>query len=148
MADPFSIIEIAKTLFSGISAVSASINIWKLTRNKTQASASFDKTFETTKQSREAVLAAEQLVAIIPVEVIEDLEKRADTCWKDYRDVLGGPYLPNEVDRATESVQACVCRQLNYIYVLNRTIPDRWKEQWKAYNCEERYNSPKTKSMD
>lgn len=56
-------------------------------------------------------------------------------CWTGYRQVLGGNYLPTEVDAATDAVQRCVCRELNRIKQLNGNITERWKGQWEQFQC-------------
>ena len=131
-------IEFAKLFFSGISAAAAAIGVWQKTRDNRKAADTFDQVFEEIKDSGEAEEAAEQLVKIIPGEVIKDLEARADKCWSGYRDVLDGDYLPIEIDQATVAVQACVCRELSRIKVLNGHIPERWTAQWDTYSCENR----------
>ena len=101
--------EIARVLFAGMSAVATAAQAWRKHREAKLAAAAFDTTYHKTLASPEATAAAEELAAIIPADVIKDLEARAEQCWTGYRDVLGGDYLPNEVDKATGSVQ---CRAL------------------------------------
>ena len=127
--------ELARTLFAGISAAAAAIGVWQKSRDKGQAAKAFDTKFTQTRESVDSKGAAEELVAIIPPDVIKDLESRADHCWTSYRNVLGGEYLPDEVDSATIAVRACVCRELRRIHKLNGTIPPRWQPQWKLYEC-------------
>jgi hypothetical protein len=136
--DPSTAFEIAKTLFAGISAAAAAVQAWYRYRDAKLAAATFDTTYQQTLVSPETAAAADELAAIIPQEVIKDLEGRADQCWTGYRNVLGGDYLPDEVDKATESVQGCVCRELGRLYKLNASIPPRWQGQWKQYRCAER----------
>lgn len=133
--DPQLALELAKTLFAGVSAVAASISVWRKSRDKKQAAKAFDETLAAKRQSDDATGAARQLVSIIPPDVIADLEKRADACWTGYRQVLGGNYLPNEVDKATDAVQLCVCRELGRINTLNGSIPERWMGQWERFKC-------------
>lgn len=136
--DPVTL-EIARTLFAGISAVAAAIQVWYRSRDKRKAAAEFDARYEKTLVSPEAKDAATELVAIIPEDVIADLEKRADSCWTGFRNVLDDlEYLPEQVDKATEAVQACVCRELGRIQKLNGSIPPRWLPQWQRYDCEGR----------
>src|SRR2546425_6649761 len=131
--------EIARTLFAGTSAAAAAIQVWYRSRDKRSAAAEFDQVYETTLVSPDANAAATQLVAIIPEDVIRDLEKRAHSCWTGFRKVLDPQeYLPNEVDNATEAVQACVCRELARIHKLNGSIPQGWLPQWQRYDCEGR----------
>lgn len=134
-------LELALALFAGISAVADAIHIWQSTRDKPRAARAFDETYEKTLHAPESQKAAEQLVAIIPTDVIKELEERADSCWTSYRKVLGGEYLPDEVDNATASVQACVCRELQRINKLNGRIPNRWNGQWEQFKCAERSRS-------
>lgn len=128
-------LEIAKLFFSGISATAAAIGVWQKTRDSKKSAAVFDDVFDEVKESDVAEEAAVQLVKKIPGEVIKDLEARADLCWTNYRNVLGGEYLPAEIDQATAAVQACVCRELTRIKVLNGDIPERWMAQWEIYSC-------------
>ena len=130
--------DLANTLFAGINAVAAAVQAWVAYRDRHKAIEAYDVTFKHALGSPEARAAAEELVAIIPEEIIKDLEGRADTCWTGYRNVLGGDYLPDEVDKATDSVQACVCRELKRIHKLNGTIPPRWQGQWDRFQCHKR----------
>lgn len=130
------VIEIARLFFSGISAAASAIGVWQKSRDKKKAAETFDNKFNETKASKEAEVAALELVNIIPDDVIKDLEARADNCWTGFRKVLGGDFLPDEVDKATLSVKACVCRELKRIKELNGSIPERWKNQWDQYKCE------------
>lgn len=130
--------DLANTLFAGLSAVAAAVRAWVAFRDRKKAADAFDSTFTHDLNSAEAQAAAKELLDIIPVKVIEDLERRADDCWTGYRKVLGGDYLPDEVDKATDSVQACVCRELRRIDKLNGSIPPRWQGQWDRFACEKR----------
>ena len=128
--------EVAVLLFAGISAVMASIQVWQRTRDSSAAAQEFDREFNRAQYAPETLAAAEELLSIAPTEVIEDLENRADECWVGYRKVLGGDYLPEEIDKASDSVKHCVCRELWRIHKINGgRIPFRWKKQWDAYAC-------------
>ena len=127
--------ELAKTLFAGITAAAAAVQAWQRLRDAKAAAREFDRAFGASRASREAATAATELVAIIPQDVIRELEARADGCWTSYRKVLGGEYLPDEIDHATESVQSCVCRELSRIEKLTGSIPSRWRDQWRQYEC-------------
>ena len=130
--------DLANLFFAGISAVASAIQVWQFTRDKVKASLAFDETYTNTLASPESKEAAQQLVDVVPHEIVKDLEGRADKCWTRYRKVLGGDYLPDEIDEATDSVKGCVCRELRRIDELNGFIPDRWKSQWERFKCEER----------
>lgn len=132
-------LEIAATLFAGIQAVAAAIDVWQSSRSKRRAADAFDERFQESAQSNQAQQAAEELVHIIPEDVVRDLEKRAETCWTRFRKVLGGDFLPDEVDEATDSVRLCVCRELSRIKKLTGEIPDRWREQWDLYECRRQF---------
>ena len=93
--------------------MSAAINVWINTRDRSAAAAEFDKTLDQVRYSVVSDEAARDILSIIPGDVVADLEARADQCWTGYRQVLGGRYLPTEVDSATISLQACVCRELS-----------------------------------
>jgi hypothetical protein len=136
--DPISAFELARTLFAGISAAAAAIGVWQKSRDKKEAAAAFDKAYVEERESSRSKDAAQELLSIIPPDVVVGLESRADLCWTGYRTVLGGQYLPDEVDRATDAVQACVCRELRRLYKLSGQIPSRWKGQWERYKCADR----------
>ena len=127
--------ELAKALFAGISAAAAAVQAWYRHRDAEQAASTFDSVHALALAAPDTAAAAEQLLTVIPEAVIKDLEARADRCWTGYRRVLGGDYLPDEVDRATDAVQGCVCRELWRINKLNGSIPSRWKGQWEQYDC-------------
>ena len=136
-------LEIAKILYAGISAVAAAIRVWRRSSDKRvavpKAAAQFDEVYQATLASPEAIAAATELVAIIPEDVLRDLENRAQACWTLFRKALDPrEYLPDEIDNATEGVQACVCRELSRIRKLNGSIPDKWLPQWQRYDCENR----------
>jgi hypothetical protein len=137
--DPASALEIAKALFAGISAAAAAIQVWYKSREKAGAAREFDQVYKKTLESPQAAVAATELVAIIPEEIIRQLETRARACWTGFRKVLDPrEFLPDEVDNATEAVQACVCRELGRILKLNGEIPKEWLPQWQRYDCKGR----------
>ena len=133
--DSLSALEIAKILFAGISAAAAAIGVWRRRRDKKDAAATFDETFAAERDSLRARRAAEELVELIPRDVIDLLESRADLCWTGYRAVLEGNYLPDEIDRATDAVRGCVCHELRRIRTLTGKIPNRWRDQWERFKC-------------
>jgi hypothetical protein len=132
------VLVLARSLFSGVCAVAAGVAAWRATRSPAEAAVLFDKTMEHLKTSQDANLAAVQLSQLVPFEVIHSLELRAAKCWTGYRQVLDGNYLPQAIDEATESVQACVCQELGRIYALSGHMPDRWAAQWDLYKCKAR----------
>jgi hypothetical protein len=135
--DPLSMMEIAKLLFSGISAASAAIGVWQRERDRKAAAKAFDEALEEQRVSNESTLAGQELAALLPPDILRQLEGRAEACWNKYRKVLGDDkeFLPDEIDNATEAVKACICRELKRIRSLNGNIPDRWKKHWKQYAC-------------
>jgi hypothetical protein len=135
--DPLLTLEIAKTLFAGISAASAAVQAWFKSKEQRTAAATFRHTYQSVLTSPEAHAAAQELVLIMPAEALAKLEKRAASCWTRYDEVLNDDeFLPGEIDKASVAVQACVCRELNRIRVLNGMIPPRWEPQWALYDCE------------
>ena len=128
-------IEIAKTFFAGVSATASAFTSWHSYRNGKKAAEAFDESYNYHRTSEEGQLAAEQILKMVPPEVLKDLESRAARCWVGYRKTLDGGFLPDEIDEATEAVKQCVCRELRRIKSLTGTIPDRWKDQWYLYKC-------------
>lgn len=130
-----SILEIARVFFTGISALATSIGVWQKSRDGKKAAKVFDESYTKIRNSSESRLAAQELIGLMPKDILESLERRAEHCWSGYKGVLEGGFLPNEVDEATESVKACICRELRRIKKLNGYLPVKWNEHWNYYEC-------------
>jgi len=116
------------------SAAMQTIQTWFQVRDSRQAQQAFDERFRSARVDSEVRLQAEDLAQIVPAHILEQMAARVFRCWESYGDVLKGGFLPSEVDEATESVQACLCRELKRIYGLNGSIPPgEMRKWWKEY---------------
>ena len=80
----------------------------------------------------------DQIMELVPVTIIESIERRVRRCWDRYEEILNSDrFLPGEIDEATEAVIKCICRELKRLLRLNGEIPSgimrRW---WNEYSCD------------
>jgi nucleoside phosphorylase len=78
---------------------------------------------------------------LLPSTTIDIFVKRVNTCWNDYNKALASEdaFSHAELDRATNALVRCICRELTRVYKLNgNSIPNKgqWKVWWNTYKCE------------
>lgn len=86
------------------------------------------------KLEREAV----EINTLVPHNILSRFEKRVQNCWDSYNEVLAeeGGYLPGEIDEASISLIACICRELRRLNTVNGGIPNgKLLEYWDKYKC-------------
>lgn len=98
------------------------IQTWITYRDSQRAARVFSETLKVAPALRATQLQAYQLRSIVPEPVLSTMEGRARKCWERFDNVLNGQYLPDEVDEATASVKACICRELSRIRELNAGV--------------------------
>lgn len=127
-------VSIIATIKNGMEAIKAWYDIGdrQAARRKLE-----QEHMEKTAGSPEVVQEAQQLVILIPEDILRSFQERTEKCWTRYKIVLSAPgYLPEEVDEATQAVIACVCRELNRLFEVNKNIPDGvLKNYWDNYSC-------------
>lgn len=121
-------------IISGVSALLRAIDTWINYRDSQRAAQEFDLRMAQAQAEPAIRQQAELLATLVPQPVLDTMGDRARRCWDQYHDVLKGGYLPGEIDEATQSVKACICRELRRIHDLNGSIPpgdlSAW---WNAY---------------
>lgn len=83
-------------------------------------------------------IEASRLSFLIPEDIIRNILERLEKCWERYSNILKDDknYLPEEIDNATDAVIACICRELQRFYKLNKSIPAGiLREYWEKYAC-------------
>jgi|GEM_PF-6661175 len=80
------------------------------------------------------------LLDIIPADTITLFSNRLRTCWSDYNEALASEeaFSQQEIDRATNALMRCICRELNRVYRLNGNVlpNEQWKQWWDTYSCQ------------
>lgn len=124
----------AELIVSGISATLEAVQTWLQLRDRKKAAAAFSRA---STQSKAFEHNVEQLVSLVPPDVLELMDKRVRRCWVRYSEVLvdEDSFLPPEVDDATDAVKRCVCRELQRIRSLNGEVlpPGILSDWWAAY---------------
>jgi hypothetical protein len=102
-------------------------------RDSRRARQAFDSRLADARTDPQVLVQGKILGAIVPADVLELMVKRVWQCWTDYKEVLDGAMTP-EIDRATEGIKQCLCRELARIRDLNKGIPDgELRKWWDAY---------------
>jgi len=128
---------IAELITATISAGMQAIDLWLTLRDRNKAKTALLQ-IPFIQYTPENVAEAQNLINLIPQELLEALCARIQKCFDNYGMVLNDEqYLPQQIDSATEAVKKCVCRELNRIYSLNGSIPDGiLRRYWSQYKCE------------
>lgn len=120
-----------ENLLITLSKTNEAINAWESSKSKAE-----------TKQVLSSPVKIENrnlinLINLVPDKTIDILTKRINTCFVNYNIVLeSDDYLEPEIDKATENVIKCVCRELKRLKKVNGSIPKELKAHWKDYNCD------------
>jgi len=79
----------------------------------------------------------EQLQILIPESILSLFQKRITACWNDYHEILAseGEYMDPQIDRFTNALMRCICRELKRVKQLNGFIPEQFLETWNTYGC-------------
>jgi len=122
-------------LISIFSAALQSVQTWFQVRDSKRAADAAKLQFQHAQTDPRMRAQADLLIQLVPSEVLQLMIGRVNGCWDDYSAVLSGEFLPNEVDKATLSIKACLCRELKRIYDLNGSIPEGPLRSWWENYC-------------
>jgi hypothetical protein len=128
----------AEIIVASIAAASQAIQTWMNLHDRSLALKAAARTLEERSDSYETKDQAEQLAELIPKDVLATMKDRVRTCWDMYHQVLKGDeaFLPGEVDKATDALKACICRELRRIHDLSRgRIPPGDLSDWFEAYC-------------
>lgn len=126
-------------LITGIVSVGLQVyQIWKDTRDvgKVQAKA---KQFKKITTSLQTARQGRQLENLVPKRVLTTLKNRIDICWSDFQYAMENPnILPRQMDKYTEGLRECICRELRIILRVNVRFPTKQMQKWwNEYGCED-----------
>ena len=113
------------------------ISFWQEQRDRIKASKAL-KSVENLIDNPDVIKEQTILKSLIPERTLNLMTERVNVCFKRYDEVLDddSSYLPAEIDKATDAVIACICRELRRIMKLNGELPtDTLKAYWEKYNC-------------
>jgi hypothetical protein len=121
------------TLVALFSAALQSIQTWYQVRDSSRAREAFDRCLANARTDPQIQQQNQIVEALIPADILDSLVDRVRQCWTDYQETLDGGTIP-EIDRATEGIKGCLCRELARIKNLNGDIPDgELRKWWNAY---------------
>lgn len=114
------------------------ITFWQTQKDRKSAKRALTEARISTPD-KEAVEEGIRLKSLIPDSTLKKMKERVKQCFVNYEDVLDDDkYLPNEIDKATDAVIACICRELRRIKKLNGNLPTTTlKDYWEQYGCAE-----------
>lgn len=95
------------------------------------------KQFDEITNSSQILEEGLMLEGVIPNFVLVTLRGRVEVCWTDFNDAVANFNItPNQLDRYSEGLKECICRELKIIKNLNKELPTRkMQEWWDTYKC-------------
>ncbi|MBF9255652.1 hypothetical protein I2I11_20310 [Pontibacter sp. 172403-2] len=138
-------LTVAASVIASIKNGMDAIKAWQEIGDKRAARTAAGKKLAEASRERmmrepEVLQEAQELSLLIPEGVLRTFQERTDRCWERYETMMRSPdYLSGELDEATLAVIACVCRELNRLYEVNREMPQgKLQEYWSKYACSSR----------
>ncbi len=126
-------------IIAAITATMDAIELWRKFRNKEGAQKAISQV-ESLRETEHIQEEARKLKVLIRPDILETMENRVQTCMDRYKKILESDedYLPEEIDKATDALLSCVCRELKRIQKVNGSLPDGiLQDYWKQYRCED-----------
>lgn len=114
------------------------LNLWRETRNVIQVQDQLQQ-FNQVTNSTGIVDEGLLLESLIPTPILGTLRSRVEVCWNDFNDSVSNLNItPNQLDRYSDGLKECICRELKVIKNLNGNLPTRQMQQWwDVYQCRE-----------
>lgn len=127
----------AEIIIASISAAMQAVDFWLTHKDRLKARDALNQVKNLT-QSQSVQREARDLVLVIPQDIMNTFERRVNVCFEKYKDVLTDEgYLPGEIDKATQALLACICRELRRLHAINGRIPGgTLSVYWDLYKCQ------------
>ena len=112
-------VDVVSTIKNSIEA----IKIWFELKDRHQAKQKLNElSLELTRDEDKVKQEANEVVRLIPEDILRAFQKRIDECKVRYQKVLesSDDYFEDQVDSATRAYIKCICRELNRVYELNK----------------------------
>lgn len=95
------------------------------------------KQFDEITSSQNILTEGLLLEGLVPNQVLNTLKRRVEICWIDFNEVAENQNLtPRQMDRYTEGLRECICRELKIIRRLNGKLPAKtMQDWWNEYEC-------------
>lgn len=112
------------------------LQIWRETKNVAAVKSKVNQ-FDEITSSQSVISEGLLLQQLIPTPVLNTLKGRVDICWTDFQDAVGNANItPRQLDRYTEGLRECICRELKVIKRLNGKLPTpKMNDYWNEYEC-------------
>lgn len=114
------------------------LQIWRENRNIREVQDQLQQ-FNQITNSISIIEEGNRLEGLIPASILMTLKSRVEVCWSDFNDSVSNLNItPNQLDRYSEGLKECLCRELRVIKNLHGKLPTRQMEEWwNAYKCSE-----------
>jgi hypothetical protein len=112
------------------------LQMWKEGRS-VQDVQSKVKQFDEITSAQSIFTEGKLLESLVPYPVLNTLKGRVEICWTDFNEVAANQNLtPRQMDRYTEGLRECICRELKIIKRLNGSLPTKtMQDWWDGYQC-------------
>lgn len=113
------------------------LQLWRDTRDVEAVKSKINQ-FDKITSSQKVISEGQRLQQVVPIPVLNTLKERVDQCWTDFQDAAGNHnILPRQLERYTEGLRECICRELRVIKRLNGKLPtESMNSWWNEYQCE------------
>lgn len=124
-------------MIAGVAAAFEAVQTWIAVRDRRLAAASLEAPESRRRDNPSLWDENRALLDAVPFDVLQTMEKRTRTCWERYHEVLKDDekYLPEDIDKATKAVKACICRELQRIIDVNGSLPPGQLRRWWDVLC-------------
>ena len=121
-----------------VAAAMQGIQTWIAIRDKKKTEEVINETYTKMLALPAVKEEANDVIKLIPEEVLQLIMERIDRCWFMFKDVLAGNYMAKEVDDAKGALMGCICRNLRLIDDLEGLPSEGYlREMWKRYCLDE-----------
>lgn len=130
--------ELGQFITGVISTSLQVFQLWQEHRNVDEIQSKI-RQFDQITSSPQTIAEGQLLEGLIPTNVLNTLKGRVEICWSDFDDVMKSNNItPRQIDRYTEGLRECICRELKVIMRLNGSLPTQsMQNHWKEYKCVE-----------
>lgn len=114
------------------------LQMWRERRNVPEIQSKL-RQFDEITASLQILEEGQMLEGLIPNSVLVTLRGRVEVCWTDFNEAVANLNItPNQLDRYSEGLKECICRELKVIKRLHGHFPtQKMQEWWDGYKCPE-----------
>ena len=112
------------------------ISFWQNQKDRIKAINAIKDIDKISKQN-DIIFENKSLLNIAPQSTIDLMTDRIKNCFDRYNQVLNDDdFLPAEIDKATNALIKCICREIERLVKINGKIPSKTLQEYRdLYNC-------------